>query len=154
MTLTNVGVSPLICSHCAGSAKRHTGSRGGTHLGGFLHLVPDVDLPELLEEAEHGQLQALVPGLSEPRVGEVHQLEHPEESETQNQNLNLGESGLWGRRCDSDVPLHQDHMSNVLMSVFIQKQPSAWCRSTRRSGLSLLLIPIQYYINVRLRSFV
>lgn len=49
------------------------------YLGGFLHLVADVDLAELLEEAEHGQLQLLVPGLGQPRVRQVHQLQHPGE---------------------------------------------------------------------------
>lgn len=47
------------------------------HLWWFLHLVTDVNLPELFKEAEHGQLQPLVARLSEPRVSQIHQLEHP-----------------------------------------------------------------------------
>lgn len=48
------------------------------HLRWFLHLVSDVDFPELFKEAEHGQLQPLVSSLSEPRVCQVHQLQNPE----------------------------------------------------------------------------
>lgn len=50
----------------------------GNYLGGFLHLVSNVDLSELLKEAQHGKLQFLVPSLCQARVCQVHQLQYPE----------------------------------------------------------------------------
>lgn len=51
----------------------------GIYLGRLLHLISNIDLAELLKEAEHGKLQLLVPSLCQPRVREVHQLQHPGE---------------------------------------------------------------------------
>lgn len=51
----------------------------GIYLGRLLHLISNIDLAELLKEAEHGKLQLLVPSLRQPRVREVHQLQHPGE---------------------------------------------------------------------------
>lgn len=46
------------------------------YLGGFLHLVSNVNFAELFEKAEHGELQFLVPSLREPRICQVHQLQN------------------------------------------------------------------------------
>lgn len=47
------------------------------YLRGFLHLVPNVDLTKLFKKAQHGQFQLLVTRLSQARICQVHQLEHP-----------------------------------------------------------------------------
>ena len=47
----------------------------GAYFGRLLHLIADVDLPELLEEAEHGEVELLAAAARQLRVGEVHQLE-------------------------------------------------------------------------------
>ena len=52
---------------------------GDAYLRRLLHLVPDVDLAELFEEADHGEVEFDAAGLREPRVRQVHQLQHPEE---------------------------------------------------------------------------
>lgn len=57
----------------------------GIYLGRLLHLISNIDLAELLKEAEHGKLQLLVPSLCQPRVREVHQLQHPGEGREKNQ---------------------------------------------------------------------
>lgn len=51
-----------------------------------MHLVSDVDFAELFEKAEHGELQFLVPGLREPRICQVHQLQN---AKTQRRGLGV-----------------------------------------------------------------
>lgn len=51
-------------------------AKGTDYLGRLLHLISNIDLPELLEEAQHGKLQLLIPSLRQTRVRQVHELQH------------------------------------------------------------------------------